>query len=504
MTPIEEPCAPEPAASASAAALPRSRPASYHQIVRSSALIGGASIAKIGIGIVRMKAIAVMLGPAGVGLMGLYASIADLVQSVAGMGINSSGVRQIAEAVGSGETKRIAQTATVLKWIAPLLGLLGALLLIVFSRQVSILTFGSDSHSGAIALLSIAVFCTSVAGGQTALIQGMRRVRDLAGMSLFGALGGTIIGIPMVYLFRENGVVPALIGVSVMTIATSWWYSRKVPICRGTIQWEHVKREVAELLKLGSAFMASGVLTMGAAYAIRAMIVLKLGLQPAGLYQSSWGIGGLYVGIVLQSMGADFYPRLTANSSDHEECNRLVNEQAQVSLLLAGPGVIATLTFAPLVLALFYSAKFGAAVEILRWICLGMTLRVVSWPIGFILLAKGERTLFFWTEAAAAAVHSSLAWLFIARFGLNGAGAAFFGLNVWHGLLIYTIVRRLTGFHWSAENLRVAALFLPLVALTFLAVHCCPFWLATTVGITALLTSCLYSASILLDLLSAD
>ena len=46
---------------------------------------------------------AMLLGPAGFGLFGLYGSIANLTQSLAGMGINSSGVRQIAEAVGSGD-----------------------------------------------------------------------------------------------------------------------------------------------------------------------------------------------------------------------------------------------------------------------------------------------------------------------------------------------------------------------------------------------------------------
>ena len=48
-------------------------------------------------------------------------------------------------------------------------------------------------------------------------------------------------------------------------------------------------------------------------------------------------------------MGADFYPRLTAVSKDNVACNRLVNEQARISLLLAGPGVIGTLTLAALV-----------------------------------------------------------------------------------------------------------------------------------------------------------
>ncbi len=48
------------------------------------------------------------------------------------------------------------------------------------------------------------------------------------------------------------------------------------------------------------------------------------------------------VNIVLQAMGADFYPRLAGVANNDPECNRLTNEQAQVSMLLAAPGVSAT------------------------------------------------------------------------------------------------------------------------------------------------------------------
>ena len=148
----------------------------YGQILKSSVLIGGSSVLNIAIGIVRTKAMALMLGPAGVGLFGLYGSISSLTQTIAGMGINSSGVRQIAEAVGSEDAGRIAQTTAVLRRTSVVLGLLGAVLLVMFSRQVSTLTFGSKEHAGAVSLLSIAVFFSLVSAGQGALVQGMRRM----------------------------------------------------------------------------------------------------------------------------------------------------------------------------------------------------------------------------------------------------------------------------------------------------------------------------------------
>src|SRR5262249_27048051 len=148
--------------------------------------------------------------------------------------------------------------------------------------------------------------------------------------------------------------------------------------------------------------MLTGFMGMGVAYLVRIIVLRKIGEEAAGFYQSAWTLGGLYVGFIVQAMGADFFPRLTAVAKDNTACNRLVNEQAEVGLLLAGPGVLGTLTFAPVVISAFYSARFGPAVEILRWISLGMLLRVVSWPLGFILLAKGVRMAYFWSESISA------------------------------------------------------------------------------------------------------
>jgi O-antigen/teichoic acid export membrane protein len=193
---------------------------------------------------------------------------------------------------------------------------------------------------------------------------------------------------------------------------------------------------------------------VGRTRALRAIVLRIEGLDAAGFYSAAWTLGGLYVGIILQAMAADFYPRLVGAAEDHPRCNRIVNEQTQVSLLLAGPGVIATLTLAPLVISLFYSAKFVEAVEVLRWICLGIALRVITWPIGFIIVAKNRQAIFLATEIAWTMVNVGLTWVCVKAFGLNGAGIAFFGSYVFHALMIYPIVGRLSGFRWSAENVQ--------------------------------------------------
>lgn len=472
----------------------------YVQILKSTVQIGGSSVINIAFGIIRNKALAMILGPSGVGLMGLYTSIADLTQSVAGLGIQSSGVRQIAEAAGTEDAERIATTTIVLRRISLLLGLCGAFALGLFAQPISEFTFGSDHHAISVALLAVVVFFKSISAGQAALIQGMRRISDLARMSILAAAFSTAVSIPLIYMFGEKGIVPSLIAMAAASILTSWWYSRKIQIATHPLSLKQMWPESTKLLKLGFAFMASGFLTLGAAYAIRIIVLSNAGVSAAGLYQAAWTLGGLYAGFILQAMGADFYPRLTASAQDNAECNRLVNEQAQVSILLAGPGVIATLTFAPIVVSLFYSSDFHAAIGLLRWICLGMVLRVIAWPMGFIVLAKGAQQIFFWTEVLATLVHVGAAWLLVISFGIDGAGVAFFILYVWHSILSYIVVRRLSGFRWSGANMKVAAVFLPTVGIVFCSLLYLPSLPAIGIGIAALLFTGFYSLRTLLTL----
>ena len=485
------------------------REKSYSQIVKSSVLIGGSSVLNIGFGIIRTKAMALLLGPSGYGLLGIYDSICTLTRTVAGMGINTSGVRQIAEAVGTGDNHRIACTVITLRRVAFYSGALGALLLLVFSKPLSLLTFGDSRHAAAIALLSLAAFFGDISGGQGAVVQGMRRIADLARMSVLGALYGTVFSIVIIYIYHqhgvaEQGVVPVLVCVAAMGILTSWWYARKVKVESVRVALPQFIKETAALLKLGIVLMASVLMTFVSGYLIRILALRGLSIEAAGFYQAAWTLGGLYVTIILQAMGTDFYPRLTAVAKQDEETNQLVNEQAEVGLLAACPGILATLAFAPLVIQLFYSAKFWPAMEILRWFCLGMMLRVASWPMGFILLARGEGKLFFWTELLTNLVSIGLTWIGIKFFALKGIGMAFFITYVVYIILIYGVVHRLCGFRWSKANGRLGLLFIPLIAVVFASWYFLPRWASTTLGAISAVLAGFYSIKTLCALLPVE
>ena len=472
----------------------------YGEILKSTSLIGASSVINIAMSIVRLKVLAIFLGPAGIGLFGLYNVITDLTANLVGLGVQSSGVRQVAVAMSSGEVDKVARIAKVLTLTSLVLGAIGALVLLVLAAPISNLTFGTEARASAVMLLGLAVLLRILAGAPTAIIQGNRRIGDLARMTVAGAVLNTVAAIPLIYFFGEAGVVPSLIAVALTSWIAAHWYCRKVRLPKVKLTLAQFTTETNLLLKLGFAFMASGLLTAGAAFVIRILVVQHDGVAAAGNYQAAWSLGGIYVGFILQAMGTDFYPRLSAASADDDLCNRMVNEQSRVSILLAGPGLLATLALSPLVMAVFYSTQFADAVPLLRWFCLGMLLRVVAWPMGFIILAKGAQQTFFWTEVAATVVHVGLAWLLLGVMGLAGAGVAFVGLYVWHGLLIYFLVNRMSGFRWSRDNLALGAMFLGLTGMVLVAVEMLPFWPGLVVALAGTAFGSWFSLALLIKL----
>ena len=459
--------------------------------------MGGASIVNIALQIVRGKCVAMILGPAGVGLIGTFTSITALISAVAGMGINSSGVRQIAEATGSGDQERIARTAIALRRVSLVLGLLGAAVMVAMSPWLSQWTFGDRSHVLALMLLSLTVLFGAISGGQTALIQGTRRIGDLMKLTMLGAAAGTVASIPLVWLWGERGIAPFMIVVAACAIVTSWWYARKVPLAPVTCDVRQTVRECKPLLAFGFSLMVSGLLTLGGAYLIRVIVIRTLGMEATGQYQAAISLSAIYVGFVLNAMGTDFYPRLTAVSADHAAMTTMVSEQSEISLLLAVPGILATLAFAPLVIALFYSRDFTPAVEVLRWQILGIALRVVSWPIGFAILAKGAGRTFIATEAAANIVQIGGIWLFVSAFGLKGTGIAFFAMYFFYWAMVYLVVHRMIGFRYSVAARRILWWTLPAVAAAFLATEFIPGWLALIVTLPVMLAATWYCGNAL-------
>jgi len=455
---------------------------SYGRILKSSSIVGGAQGVNMLLGMVRVKVAAVLLGPVGIGLVGTYLSIQSLAATLSGLGVNSSGVRDVAEAAGTNDSERIGRTVLTLRRICWLTGLIGAILLAVFAVPLSYLTFENSDYAWQIALLGLSVLLGSVSAGQMALVQGMRRIGDLARLNILTSIAGTIIVIGFYAWLGLDGIIPSLLTLATVNLAGSFWFSRRVPVSKVAMSWRDSLLAARGLVTLGLAFMWSGLLIAMVGYTTRALISREIGLVAVGVFTAAFGLSGMVVNFILGAMGADFYPSLTAVSHDHQKMGDLVNQQTEIGVLLATPCLLATLALAPWVIQIFYTPEFAQSADLLQWFALGCLGRVISWPMAFIILAKGSGKLFALSETLANVLHLALIWLGLRWIGVEGVAIAFCFLYISYTAGMVFISRYLINFHWSATVWRLFFVLVPISLLTMVLSRWLPIIPATISG----------------------
>jgi PST family polysaccharide transporter len=424
---------------------------SSKSILKSTSLIGGSSVVSIFFNIVKAKFIAVLLGPSGTGLIGALQSSIQLVQQFSAFGLNNSAVRDIARSAASDNHADISKSIQTLRRAVLITGLLGMTLTILFANPLSEFTFGSGEYTWEIRLLSIAVFFNIIKGGQGALLQGLRRIKTLAKMTIWSSFLGAAISIPVLYFFEMDGVTLFLILLSFGQLLVSWLYAMHVDIKKITLTLREFLKSSKEMLFLGFSFMGGGFVSLAGVYLIRVLLIRNFDLEAAGIYQAAMTVSTVYIGIILQAMGKDFYPRLTEVAENAVEEIRIINEQTEIGMYLAAPGLLFTLALAPVGIRLLYSAEFLEATIILQWMILGIFIRTIVWPIGYLFIARGKTTIFFFNQVFATGIHLAAIYFLIDLTGLEGAGIAFFFMYIVHLFYMYLIAKKENLFKWKKE-----------------------------------------------------
>lgn len=396
---------------------------SHREILRSTSIIGTASLFNIAAAVLRTKALAVLVGPAGVGVMGLLSRVMSSTVTFVGLGLGHSGVREIAAASDPIQLARVRRAL----WLANLgLGLFGLALLVALRESIATWVFGDTAHAADVAWLGLGVFFSLVSASQTALLQGLRKIGDLARVTIIAALAGSFVGVALVWQLGAGGIAPMLVSVPAASALTAILYVRRLPRpARLTGAQRDLRPQWRALAQLGVPIMLATLATTLNQLLVRAWIYDELGLEATGHFEAAWAISMNYLGFVLAAMATDYYPRLTAAIADPSAANRLVNEQTDVALLLATPVLLAVTTLAPLVTHLLYSEAFTPAIEVLRLQVVGDVLKIASWPLGFVLLAHGQSRAYLLVELLWNVAYLAGVLALTPLFGLPGTGYAF-------------------------------------------------------------------------------
>jgi enterobacterial common antigen flippase len=428
---------------------------SYFQIFRATLISGSAAGVCMLLSMIRVKFATVLLGVFGVGLLQSFNSTQGLISSITSLGLQSSSVREISKAFNEGDEVALGKLVLIIRRLCIMTGLCGFIITVILSSVISKLTFGVDNHRIEIASLGLIVLLNNVVIADMALIQGARRIGDLARINILVSSLGTIFAISLYFYLGLKGLIPSLAVISVIQVITAHYYASGILKRKILMPFFSSLFQGGVVLRLGLVVTWTGMLASSIPYLTVALLATKLGVITVGYYSAAFALSGIFVNFILGAMAADYFPRLVAVIEDKFDVTRVINEQSEIALLISTPGVLITLVFAPWILEIAYSSEFKTAYTLMQWFLLGCLGRVISWPLGFALLATRNIRWILFSETIANLIHMMLLIMGFYLFGLNGVGIAFFGLYVFYIPFIYFVCRRLICFQWSSQFFKI-------------------------------------------------
>lgn len=423
--------------------------ASYKSIIKSSGLIGFVQIFQILFGLIRNKAIAVVIGTKGFGIWGLYQTYIDMVTAFSSLGIDKSGVREIAK--NYEDVNLTAKCIYVFRRSLIFISIFTTILSILFSKKISNSLFNTKEHYWGIIIVSFVILFNGISSGQKSILNGLRNLKGLAISQIIGSAIGSITTIILVLLLGIDGIPIYLFIVGLTAVLSTWWFVWKLHLPTITPTKKEARQTLKSLISLGLGFSIAGIIAAITTYLSRVFLSYAFDLNAVGIYQASWTISNMYIGIILTAMGVDFMPRLMKVADNNLEMNTLLNEQMELGTLVTGIAIVAILIFSPLILQLFYSKEFMVGTSIIRWQVLGVSMRVLGFPFSIAIMAKNKPYTYIFLQSIFWFSDYFLLIVFSKLIGFNGLGINYFVAYTLYILVTWNVCYKL--FNFKPSNL---------------------------------------------------
>lgn len=439
---------------------------SYTHILKYTGLFGGVQGLNIAITLVRNKFVALLLGPAGMGLVSLFNTTVNFFSQATNLGISFSAVRHISEIFDNNVPGRAERFIKIVRGWSLLTAIAGMLVMAVLGPLLSSSVFAWGNHTLHFVCLSPVVAMLAVTGGETAILKGARKLKPLAAIQLANMVAALAVSLPAYYFFGMSGIVPVIDILAFTMMACTMHYScRLYPYTlRGS---KGILGEGMEMVKLGVAFVMAGIFGSGSEMAIRSFLNVSGNLDVVGLYNAGYMLTITYAGMVFSAMENDYFPRLSAVAGDRRAVNSTVNRQIEISLLLVSPMLAALIVLLPIALPLLYSHNFSGIIRMGQIAVFSMYFKAITLPLEYINLAKGDSKSYLAIEMFYDVAIVLLIVCGYRLFGLWGTGLALSVCHLLNLVVVAVYVKMRYGVSLSRNATRYMCLHLALGAAAY-------------------------------------
>ena len=439
----------------------------YDGMLKYTGIFGGVQGMASLITLLKVGIVSKLLGPIGVGMVDVYNRSIELVKKTTDLGISYSAVQSISEQRDELASSSITMTyaVKVVRSWSLWLAIAGTLLFFFLSPLLSRWSFDGDEHYvNMFRLLSLAVGCSSLMGGELAVLKGARMLGRVAWFQLLSAVVMLVAVVPCYYFWGLGGIIPGLLLTAISLLALACYHSFQVFPYRVALFSKRIIRDGIYIIRQGFNYTLAGFLNSGAYYLVTIYVLNKADASDVGCYSYGSLLISYLSMLVFAALDSDFFPRLSAINKDKKCSNILVNTQVEMLMVLITPMIIGFAVCLPLVPRLIFDESFMPLVDMSQWAVVGLFFKAMMLPTAYLSLSKGESHIFLLQEALSYSFMAASMILGFRYGGMVGLGIGILLSNLFDWLSTWLIASLRYGFRYSRRVWSLLAILLPLLA----------------------------------------
>ncbi|MGB2763666.1 MAG: O-antigen translocase [Candidatus Aminicenantaceae bacterium] len=451
------------------------------KILESTIIMGTSSVLVLALNLVRVKILAVLLGPSGVGVLSVLNNLHVVAATFIGLGLGTGIIKYVSSFNSKKNEVGVQKVLTNSFQITLLLSLVVMVPAILISSHLSNWILSDPKYSLFIIIYAISLPLAVYPTATNSFLQGLKRIKALAKINFLRSSISLLFIIPLVYFFRIKGAVISVLVITGIHLLLNKYYLKKEKARHIVLRWRPFDSDLMKKLfqygltslLVGSAYYLSHLL-------LKITIVNSLGLEVNGIYQPIWALTMTYLTLVLSSMSAYSYPRLCELTSIRDITEEL-NGILRVAVLLITPVMFFLLVARKPIIQILYSSSFLDATKYMPIQILGDFFKVLFWSVGMFLLPTKRLFAFIWLNLLQDITLVVLAVLLVDRYQLYGITAAFTlsYLIAFLALFLYS-KKQITLNLWPRNQILLWSSFGALVA-----IYLCDRFLSTALYIVA-------------------
>ncbi|GAA4281482.1 oligosaccharide flippase family protein [Gaetbulibacter aestuarii] len=422
---------------------------SYRQIIKATSLFGGVQVINVLISIAKSKIAALLIGVSGFGIFGLLTSTLNLILGITRLGLDVSAVKEIAAT--NHNSDNVSKLVTITNRLTFYSGIAGALISLVFSPWLSSFIFGNENYALFFAIISITILFNQLTTGNIAILQGLKHLNSLAKVSVITSFFSLFPTILFYYFLGEKGIPWVILFSGLFGFLISKVFVDKLRIKRVSISFQKFLSESKNMLNLGFMLSLASLSGILIAYLIQIYITKEGSIKEVGFYNAGFGLIHSYVVVFFNALSKDYFPRLAEAEKDPVVINKMVNQQASMSVLFLTPIIILFLGFKSVLITLLYSKEFLPVLGMVTFGIVAIVFKAVSWSMGFVIIVKGNSKLYLITELASNIILFSLVILGYRVFGLTGAGVGYLLYHIIDFFIVKLVVTKVYSFYFDKK-----------------------------------------------------